>query len=132
MRFMFDINTCIAVMNRKSERLSLKMRSNLSAVCISSLTLAELRFGAENSRDRAQNQQAVDVFLRPVSIEPFDEAAAYVYGIVRARLRREGRPIGPVDTLIGAHALALNATLVTGNLREFQRIEGLKVEDWSR
>ncbi len=130
MRFMLETNACIVVMNRKSANASARMRSNLSDICVSSLTLAELRFGAEKSANNSANHKAVDEFLLPLCIEHFDEAAAYVYGIVRERLQRLGCPIGPIDTLIGAHALALRLTLVTNNTSEFRRIEGLAVEDW--
>lgn len=131
MRFMLDTNACIAVIKRQSSHVCQRMRSHLEQSCISSLTLAELRFGAEKSANSSANHAAIDLFLSPLQIELFDEPAAYVYGLVRARLQRLGQPIDPLDTLIGAHALALNLILVTNNTREFARIEGLKVEDWS-
>ncbi|MEN6311225.1 MAG: PIN domain-containing protein, partial [Acidobacteriota bacterium] len=97
---------------------------------LSAVTLAELRFGVAKSAERERNNQALDEFLLPLEIADFDEAAADSYGQVRAGLEATGTPIGPLDTMIGAHALNLGAVLVTHNTREFRRIPGLTVEDW--
>ena len=77
-----------------------------------------------------RNQQALDKFLAPLEILPFDETAMRRYGVLRSALERRGPPIGALDLLIAAHALALNTTLVTNNPREFQRVEGLALENW--
>lgn len=100
-------------------------------VGLSSITLAELEFDAAKSQRRTQARAALSEFLLPLEVAPFDEAAAEVYGTVRAALERKGRPIGPLDTLIAAHALALGSVLVTNNTREFRRVPGLAVEDWT-
>ncbi len=132
MRFMLDTNACIAVMNRRPVEVSTRLTSlNVGDICVSSLAVAELRFGAEKSTARARNHAAINELLDPISVMLFDEAAAAVSGLIRANLQRLGRPIGLMDALIGAHSLSLGLTLVTSNTREFQRIEGLKVEDWS-
>jgi len=94
-------------------------------VGISSITLAELRFGVSKSARRQQNQAALDVAA-------FDELAADSYGDVRAELESNGTPIGPLDTLIAGHALSLNVVLVTHNMREFRRITGLRIDDWRK
>lgn len=78
----------------------------------------------------ARNRQALDLFLGPLEILPFDEAALWVYGDLRANLERKGTPIGALDALIAAHALSLQATLVTNNLAEFERIPGLQLDNW--
>ena len=99
-------------------------------VGISSITLAELRFGVSKSARRQQNQAALDQFLLPLDIAAFDELAADSYGDVRAELESNGTPIGPLDTLIAGHGLSLNVVLVTHNMREFRRITGLRIDDW--
>jgi tRNA(fMet)-specific endonuclease VapC len=99
-------------------------------ICISSVTLAELRYGVAKSQYQEKNQAALDEFILPLEVARFDEAAALVYGALRASLEKQGTPIGALDTMIGAHALSLNLTLVTNNTKEFNRIVGLKVIDW--
>ena len=97
---------------------------------ISSITLAELEFGIVKSTKPEKNRRHFQEFLLPFDILPFDSGAAVEYGIVRQYLEKAGSPIGPLDTLIAAHALALGVTLVTNNQREFSRVPGLKTENW--
>jgi tRNA(fMet)-specific endonuclease VapC len=99
---------------------------------ISSITLAELRFGVEKSRQVEKNRQALDEFILPLELADFDGKAADSYGKVRALLEREGKPIGSMDMLICAHALSLGVTLVTNNTGEFRQVRNLKIADWSR
>ncbi len=131
MRFLLDTDTCIALIKRKPAG-ALKRLTSFDAgeAGISAVTLAELRFGVAKSAERERNGRALDEFLLPLEVADFDERAADFYGAVRASLEASGRPIGPLDTLIGAHALAMGAVLVTHNVREFRRIPGLAVEDW--
>jgi tRNA(fMet)-specific endonuclease VapC len=131
MKYLLDTNICIALIRKKPPKI-LKHLTVLAAgeVGISSITLAELRYGAAKSADEGKNAAALEEFLLPLEIADFDAAAALAYGRVRASLEKAGTPIGPLDTQIGAHALSLGTTLVTNNLREFRRISGLKVEDW--
>jgi len=89
-----------------------------------------LYYGAERSADPTTNRGQVDVFLAPFPLLLFDKAAAVAYGSIRADLARRGQLIGPNDLLIAAIALAVNATVVTHNIREFSRVQGLLVEDW--
>ena len=98
---------------------------------ISSLSVAELNSGMEKSQRVQGNLAALEEFLYPLTILTFDERAAYAYGKLRATLERQGTPIGPLDTLIAAHALRLEATLVTNNTHEFARIPDLLVENWA-
>jgi len=102
----------------------------MTALCIASISLAELLFAAAKSQFPTKSLSAISVIADALEVVPFDENAARAYGPLRADLERQGRPIGALDTLIAAHALALDATLVTHNLAEFQRAQGLRVEDW--
>jgi tRNA(fMet)-specific endonuclease VapC len=100
-----------------------------SDLCMSSLTLAELRFGAETKRSRKLHR-LIDTFAESVAATPFDAEAAGRFGVVAAALARAGTPIGVVDTLIAAQALAADLTLVSNNTKLFGRVAGLKLEDW--
>jgi len=131
MRFMLDTDSCIALIKRKPARALRRIAALAPGEAgISAVTLAELRFGVAKSAQKERNGQALDEFLLPLEIADFNEAAADTYGRVRASLEAAGRPIGPLDTQIGAHALSLGAVLVTHNVREFRRIPGLLVADW--
>jgi tRNA(fMet)-specific endonuclease VapC len=131
MRFMLDTDSCIALIKRKPAKMLDKLTSHAPGdVGLSTVTLAELRFGVAKSAQKETNGRALDEFILPLEIADFGEAAADAYGEVRAALEKAGTPIGPLDTQIGAHALSLSAVLVTHNAREFRRIPGLAVEDW--
>ena len=97
---------------------------------MSSITLAELRFGIEKSRRREANRRALQEALDALNVLLFDSRAAETYGTVRAALEAGGKPIGPLDTLIAAHALSLELTLVTSNTREFARVRRLRTDNW--
>jgi len=132
MKYMLDTNICVYIIKKRPEAvfktLHAKMNESLS---ISAITLAELQFGVANSSKPAQNAEALALFLALVSILPFDEAAAGEYGAIRTTLQRKGTPIGPLDQLIAAHAKATGSILVTNNTREFERVEGLELENWA-
>ena len=100
-------------------------------ICISAITLAELEYGVYNSLRPEQNQLALIAFLSSIAVVPFDADAAREYGLIRADLKKKETLIGANDLLIAAHARALGVTLVTNNTREFERVEGLKVENWA-
>jgi len=132
MKFMLDTNICIFLIKNKHEKIIRHMRRlDIGDIGISAITHAELQFGVAKSRSRQRNRLALDQFVAPLVIAPFDESAAEAYGTIRANLEKSGKPIGSLDTLIGAHALSLNVVLVTNNTREFRRIKNLKVVDWS-
>jgi tRNA(fMet)-specific endonuclease VapC len=132
MNILLDTNICIALIRQKSPQLIKHLISlKPGEVGISSITLAELEYGVEKSSFREQNARALEQFLLPLEILPFNDKAASIYGKIRFDLERKGQSIGPMDLLIAAHALSLQAILVTDNLREFKRVEGLNVEDWS-
>lgn len=131
MRFMLDTNLCIDLMRGKANAAFKRLRRlQPDDAGISSITLAELWYGAEKSNRRAHHESLILAFCAPLALAAFDSHAAEQYGFVRAALERAGTPIGALDTLIAAHALALQATLLTANTREFRRVAGLNVENW--
>jgi len=131
MMLMLDTNICIAIIKQKPRSILDRFSQyQVGDICISSVTLAELRYGVAKSQYQAKNQLALDEFILPLEVVPFDEHAALHYGNLRSYLEKMGTPIGPLDTMIGAHALSLNLTLITNNLKEFKRIPDLKSVDW--
>lgn len=131
MKLMLDTNICIYIINQKPpEVLARFNRYDVGDIALSVVTVAELQYGVRKSQQSTRNQQALDQFLLPLIIVPFDQAAAITYGDVRASLERQGKPIGPLDTLIAAHALSLGLVLATNNVSAFGRVAGLTVEDW--
>lgn len=129
--YLLDTNACIRVLNGSSAPLVARLRACApSEIAISSVTRAELLYGARRSARVADNLRLLEVFFAPLTSVPFDDASAEEYGALRASLAALGRPIGPNDLLIAATALAHDLTLVTHNVREFTRIAGLKIEDW--
>jgi tRNA(fMet)-specific endonuclease VapC len=131
MKYMLDTNICIELIRYKSPGMLKKLVSHLPGeVCISSITLAELAHGIEKSTQRDKNLLALQQFILPLELADFGQEAAIIYGKIRAELEKSGHMIGSMDMLIGAHALNLDAILVTNNTREFNRIKDLKLEDW--
>lgn len=128
--YLLDTHICIYIINRRPPHVFERFAGKrFGQIAISTITGAELSFAVSKSGS-TRNQQALDKFLAPLEILPFDEAAMRRYGPLRATLERAGQPIGSLDTLIAAHALTLGATLVTNNVREFERVEGLTLENW--
>lgn len=133
MKLMLDTDTCIYVIKHKSPSTLKHFKAySVGDIGISSITLAELRYGVSKSQYVQKNREALDEFILPLEVADFDEKAAKAYGDIRAALEKAGTPIGSMDMLIGAHAASLGATLVTGNTREFKRIKNLKTTDWSK
>jgi tRNA(fMet)-specific endonuclease VapC len=133
MYYLLDTNICIYIIKRKPEIVLERFRKlALGSVGISAITLAELEYGIRKSGNPNRNQEALDQFLVPLDFAAFDYNATVEYGRIRAELERIGTPIGPLDTLIAAHALSLNVTLVTNNKKEFNRIPALKIENWTK
>lgn len=131
MRLMLDTNICIALIKQKPANVVRKFNDyQVGDICISSVTLAELRYGVAKSQFQQKNQAALDNFMMPLEVAFFDETAANMYGVLRASLEQKGTPIGAMDLMIGAHALSKNLTIVTNNVREFNRIPHLVVVDW--
>ena len=128
---MLDTNICIyAIKNQPAQVLTQLRAHEAEGIGISSISVAELYFGVSKSGS-ARNLAALQQFLEPLEIADFDLNAAQVYGTLRYALERLGTPIGPLDMQIAAHALALEATLVTNNVREFERVPDLKLINWA-
>ena len=132
MKYMLDTNTCIFAINGNPIVRSRFVEEYPFGIAISTITEADLWYGIENSNAQEKNADILRTFLATVEILPFDTLAAAAYGRVRAQLKRAGTPIGERDTLIAAHAKALGLTLVTNNIKEFGRVEGLAIEDWKK
>ena len=132
MKYMLDTNICINTIKRKPDSVIRKfLAHNPEELCISAITYAKLMHGVEKSQAVEKNRLALALFLSPITILDFDSSAAEEYGKVRAALERKGTLIGPMDLLIAGHAKSRDLILVTNNTREFTRVDGLKVEDWS-
>lgn len=131
MILLLDTDTCIYLIRTKPPGVLRRFEEySVGDIGVSSVTAAELHFGTRRSRRPAQNEQALTQFLLPLTVAGFNDYAASTYGHVRAALEKAGTPIGPLDTLIAAHALSLGVTLVTNNVREFSRVPGLKLDNW--
>ena len=128
--YMLDTNICIYVMRNYSLDLLEKFNSLAEQLCISSITLGELHYGAEKSARRATNLTALDHFVARLEVLAFDPKAAMHYGQLRAELQRAGTPCGPHDTQIGGHARSEGLIVVTNNTREFGRMPGVRTENW--
>ena len=131
MRYMLDTNICIYILKKKPESvLKRLLELKPSDVCMSSVTYSELVYGVEKSASVEKNRMALAILLAKIEIVSFDVYAANCYGKIRADLEKKGTPIGPLDTMIAAHALSLGCTIVTNNVREFSRVDQLCVADW--
>lgn len=131
MIYLLDTNACVVYMNGRAPRLQHRLNQlHPGDVAVCSVVKAELFYGAMKSRDPAATLAKQQQFLTPYASLPFDDSASLAYGRIRADLERAGTPIGGNDMLIAAIALAAGLILVTHNSSEFQRVSGLKVEDW--
>jgi tRNA(fMet)-specific endonuclease VapC len=128
--YMLDANICIYMMKNYPRDLQDKFNSLAEQLCISSITLGELHYGAEKSARRADNLTAIEHFVARLDVLPFDARAAAHYGQLRAELERAGTPCGPHDMQIGGHARSGGLIVVTNNLGDFGRMPGVRVENW--
>ena len=129
--WLLDTSVCVPLINRSDEQAAARLLQHpRGSVRLCSVVKAELHFAAQNSARLAENLQRVEIFCRAFESLPFDDESARHYGIVRAQLRREGRPIGANDLMIASIAIANSHVLVTRNLGEFSRVAGLDVERW--
>jgi len=127
---LLDTNICIYIINAKPQAVLKRFQEyRMGEIGLCSVVAAELAFGVAKSGS-ARNRQALEMFLAPLAILPFDDPAFWAYGDLRADLERRGTPIGSLDTMIAAHALSQQATLITNNTREFAQVPGLHVENW--
>ena len=130
--YMLDTNTVSAALRGNASLDERLLRLDPAQWCISAITRAELRYGLEKKPEAAKLARYVEAFLQSTTTAPWDTAAADAHGVLRARLRRAGTPIGDFDEMIAAHALSLDAVLVTDNTRHFQLVDGLALENWIR
>lgn len=130
--YLLDTNTCIFAIKRKPEKVfeTIKEKST-NGIYISSLTVAELEYGVENSSQVKKNRIALLKFISVFNVINFDDSDAINYGRLKAKLKKKGRIIGPIDMLLAAQTLNKDMIFVTNNAREFERVEGLRIEDWS-
>jgi tRNA(fMet)-specific endonuclease VapC len=128
--YMLDTNICIYVMKTYPPALLDKFNAVAEQLCISSITLGELHYGAEKSARRVENLTAIAHFVARLEVLPFGEKAAAHYGQLRAELERAGTPCGPHDMQIGGHARCEGLIVVTNNMREFARMPGVRAENW--
>ena len=134
MKYLLDTNFCIYIINEKPEKVLKKFELYpVHEFGISSVTHTELQYGVEKSKNKNTNQDALDEFLLPLTILPFQgKRLVACYGEIRVSLESKGRTIGPLDMLIAAHALSLDLTIISNNIKEFERIPNLRCENWIR
>ena len=131
MRYMLDTNICIYLIKHKPLQVFEKLQEhNPDEICISAVTYAELVHGVEKSKAVERNRLALTILLSNIEILDFDMKVAEEYGRIRADLEKKGTPIGPLDMMIAGHAKSLGYTVVTNNVGEFKRVEGLQYENW--
>ncbi|HEY6723823.1 MAG TPA: PIN domain-containing protein [Polyangiaceae bacterium] len=128
--FMLDTDTVSFALRGLGQVASRLQSHKRSELCLSAITVAELRFGADKRKSR-RIHRVIDAFLAGIDVLAFDAAAAAKFGVVGAALATSGLPIGQMDTLIAAHALSVTATLVTNNEKHFSKVAGLKIENWT-
>lgn len=128
--YMLDTNTVIIYDEKSSPAGEERFKQNEGRMCISSVTLGELVYGAEHSQQVERNLADIESMVARLEVPPFDSKAAYHFGQVRAALYRIGLPIGPYDMMIAGHARAYGLVLVTNNVDEFERVPGLLIENW--
>jgi tRNA(fMet)-specific endonuclease VapC len=131
LRYLLDTNVCIDFLTGRYLGVVRRIKAERpERLAVSSISVAELRYGAEKSARPLQNHQELDKFFEELATVDFDLRAAALYGQIRQQLEQQGTPIGPYDLQIAAHALALEVILVTDNEAEFRRVPGLVVENW--
>ncbi|MFH2066648.1 MAG: type II toxin-antitoxin system VapC family toxin [Pseudomonadota bacterium] len=132
MKYLLDTNMCIYIMNERPSDVIHKFKKiKIGEIGVSTITISELQYGIAKSKQREKNQIRLDEFIVPLEILPYDAAAAKTYGQIRHQLENIGKPIGPLDLLIAAHAMSQKLTIVTNNDKEFKRIPNLKVVNWA-
>lgn len=130
--YLLDTNICIfAIRNKSQELLQIISQKVNDGIYISSLSIAEMEFGISNSLYQERNRMSLLKFLSIFEILDFTQNDAIPYGKIKSQLKNAGNIIGPIDMLLAGQAISNNLIMVTNNLKEFQRVEGLKIEDWS-
>jgi len=130
-RHLLDTNACVDYLTGRYPKVVFRIKNSVpDDLCLSSVVVAELRYGADHSARRRTNHGRIDALLDEIECLDFDLRAAATYGRVRQQLDAAGTPIGPNDMLIAAHALSRGLSVVTDNVAEFKRVKGLKVDNW--
>ncbi|WP_166362678.1 type II toxin-antitoxin system tRNA(fMet)-specific endonuclease VapC [Pseudomonas akapageensis] len=130
LKYMLDTNICIFTLKNKPQQVREAFTRHHGQLCISTITLMELIYGAEKSAAPERNLAVIEGFAARLEVLSYDRQAAAHSGQLRAELAKNGKPIGPYDQMIAGHARSLGLVLVTNNLAEFNRVAGLRVEDW--
>lgn len=131
LKYMLDTNICIFTIKNRPQQVRDAFNRSHDQLCISSVSLMDLIYGAEKSASPEKNLSVVEGFVARLEVLPYDELAASHTGQLRAELARSGTPIGSYDQLITGHARSRGLIMVTNNRREFDRVPGLRVEDWT-
>ena len=131
LKYMLDTNIIIYTMRNRPKQVKKQFKLHKEQLSISSVTLGELVFGAEHSQHLKHNLTDIEAMIARLEVLPFDNKAAYHFGQIRAALYSIGKPIGPYDMMIAGHARASGLILVTNNIKEFERVPGLQLENWS-
>ena len=133
MNYLLDTNICIYIINKRPLSVIKRIQTKQpEQIAISTITQAELEYGIAWSKHADQNRIALLEFLFPFLLIDFDQMAAVQYGLIRASLEAQGKPIGSMDMLLAAQAKSMDLILVTNNEKEFRRIEGLRLENWAK
>jgi tRNA(fMet)-specific endonuclease VapC len=130
LKYMLDTNMVIYTMKNRPEQVKVRFNRHDGQMAISSVTLGELVFGAEHSRQVERNLADIEAMIARIEVLSFDNSAAYHFGRIRSALYHIGQPIGPYDMMIAAHARSSGLVLVTNNVKEFERVPGLLFENW--
>ncbi|MFN3506425.1 MAG: tRNA(fMet)-specific endonuclease VapC [Allorhizobium sp.] len=131
LKYMLDTNICIFTVKNRPAHMREVFNRHHGQMCISAVSLMELIYGAEKSASPERNLAVVEGFAARLDVLPYDEIAASHTGQLRAELAKSGTPIGPYDQMIAGHARSRGLMVVTNNRREFDRVPGLRVEDWA-
>ena len=130
-RYLLDTNIVIFALRRADGPLRAHLRAESDRLAVSAITVSELAYGAQKSADPTANRRAVEQFLALARVLPFDAPAAQHAGEIRAQLAMAGTPIGGYDVLLAGHARSAGLAMITNNRREFDRVPGLEVDDWT-
>jgi len=131
LKYMLDTNIAIYTLKNRPTRVRAAFKKHAGEMCLSSVSLGELIYGAEKSAQVERNLTVIEGLAARMKVQSFDTQAAMHFGQLRAELAKSGRLIGPYDMMIAGHARALGLILVTNNRREFDRVPGLRVENWA-
>ena len=132
LKYLLDTNIVIYTMKNRPPQVKRRFQRHHDQMGISAVTIGELVFGAEHSQQVERNLADIEAMTARLEVLPFDTKAAFHFGQIRAELYRTGQPIGPYDMMIAGHARACGLKLVTNNAKEFERVQGLLLEDWSK